>query len=275
MKATLKRLVRPFALALLNVGFNPRKVLYLKYYSRFRKDKSKWLKQRGKITRNYMILWDYDDRAGTSNGHYFHQDLLVAKLIYEHKPKRHVDIASRVDGFVGHVASYRKIEVVDIRPLDKSVHENIIFLQADLMNSQDLGKTDSLSCLHAIEHFGLGRYSDPIDVDGHKKGITNLVNLVEENGRMYISFPIGKNDEVHFNAHRVFHPTTILKHPSIQKSMRLIRFDFVDDNGDLHLCKSIADVNTNNQFGCGIYTFEKNLTSRANASTIPRKQAAT
>ena len=275
MKATLKRLVRPFALALLNVGFNPRKVLYLKYYSRFRKDKSEWLKQGGKITENSMILWDYSDNAGTSKGHYFHQDLLVAKLINEHNPKRHIDIASRVDGFVAHVASYREIEVVDVRPLKKSVHENIKFRKADLMNSQDLGKTDSLSCLHAIEHFGLGRYTDPIDVDGHKKGITNLVNLVEENGRMYISFPIGKNDEVHFNAHRVFHPTTILKHPSIQKSMRLIRFDFVDDNGDLHLCKSIADVSTNTQFGCGIYTFEKNLTSRANASTIPRKQAAT
>jgi len=75
MKATLKRLVRPFALALLNVGFNPRKVLYLKYYSRFRKDKSEWLKQGGKITENSMILWDYSDNAGTSKGHYFHQDL--------------------------------------------------------------------------------------------------------------------------------------------------------------------------------------------------------
>ena len=41
--------------------------------------------------------------------------------------------------------------------------------------------------------------------------------------------------------------------------MRLIRFDFVDDNGDLHLCKSIADVHSNTRFGCGIYTFEKTL----------------
>ena len=208
-----------------------------------------------------MILFDYPDNAGTSKGHYFHQDLLVAKLNNEHNPKRHIDVASRVDGFVAHVASYREIEVLDVRPLEKSVHENIKFRQADLMNSQDIGKTDSLSCLHVIEHFGLGRYSDPIDVDGHNKGITNLVNLVEENGRMYISFLIGKNDEVHFNAHRVFHPTTILKHPSIKRSMRLIRFDFVDDNGDLHLSKSLADIDTDTKFGCGIYTFEKVLAS--------------
>lgn len=261
MNQKLKKTIKPFALALLNLGFDPRKLLSCKFYPKFRKDKSEWLKQGGKITHNYMILSDYADNAGTSKGHYFHQDLLVAKLINEHSPRRHIDIASRVDGFVAHVASYREIEVVDVRPLEKSVHENIKFHQADLMNTQDLGKTDSLSCLHAIEHFGLGRYTDPIDVDGHNKGITNLVNLVEKNGRMYISFPIGENDEVHFNAQRVFHPTTILKHPSIEKSMRLVRFDFVDDNGDLHLSKSIEDVNVDTRYGCGIYTFEKMLSS--------------
>ena len=83
------------------------------------------------------------------------------------------------------------------------MYDNIKFIQADFMYPQDLGKTDSLSCLHAIEHFGLGRYNDPIDIDGHNKGITNLVSLVSEGGRLYISFPIGQNDEIHFQ------PTTI------------------------------------------------------------------
>ena len=257
MNGNLKKIIRPFVLALLNLGFDPRKLISYKFYPKFRRDKSEWLRQGGKITHNFMILSDYSDNAGTVNGHYFHQDLLVAKLINEHNPKRHIDIASRVDGFVAHVASFREIEVIDVRPLTKSAHENIKFRQANLMNSQDLGKTDSLSCLHAIEHFGLGRYTDPIDVDGHNKGIENLVNLVEEKGRMYISFPIGKKDEVHFNAHRVFHPATILKHPSIAQNMRMVRFDFVDDNGDLHVSKSIEDVDPGTHFGCGIYTFEK------------------
>jgi len=255
MNQRIKRSIKPVVLALLNLGFDLPKVLSYKFYLKFRKDKAEWKKKGGKITHNYMILSDYADNAGTAKGHYFHQDLLVAKLINEHAPKRHIDVASRIDGFVAHVASYREVEVIDVRPLEKSVHENIKFRQADLMNPQDLGKTDSLSCLHAIEHFGLGRYNDSISVDGHNKGITNLVDLVDQGGRMYISFPIGKTDEVHFNAHRVFHPATILKHPSIEKSMRLIRFDFVDDNGDLHLSTSIENVNTS--FGCGIYTFEK------------------
>lgn len=39
------------------------------------------------------------------------------------------------------------------------------FKQADLVRPVEgmAGYCDSLSCLHALEHFGLGRYGDPID----------------------------------------------------------------------------------------------------------------
>ena len=229
----------------------------LKYYPKYLSQKFEFKKLGGDITHDYMILDDYVASAGVASGHYFHQDLLVAKLINEDQPKRHIDIASRVDGFVAHVASYREIEVVDVRPLAKSDHKNIKFVQADFMNPQDLGETDSLSCLHAIEHFGLGRYSDPIDIDGHNKGIANLVNLVSKGGRLYISFPIGKNDEIHFNAHRVFRVDTIFKHPSIKENMELVRFDYVDQSGNLHTGAKVKDFNTNTKDGCGIYTFKK------------------
>jgi len=257
MKSKLKRSLKNLALVLLNLGFDPRKLSSYKVIPRYRKDKKEWLKQGGEITSSHMILFDYSDTSGNIKGHYFHQDLLIAKLIYEKKPKRHVDIASRIDGFVAHVASFREIEVVDVRLLPKSEHQNIKFKQADLMNPADLGETDSISCLHAIEHFGLGRYTDPIDIDGHNKGITNLVNLVSYGGRLYISFPIGEKDEVHFNAHRVFNPNTIFQHPSIKKYMKLVRFDYVDDDGDLHLNSNVSDVKPEIKFGCGIYTFKK------------------
>ena len=35
---------------------------------------------------------------------------------------------SRIDGFVSHVASFRKIEVMDISPLKISIHKNIKFV---------------------------------------------------------------------------------------------------------------------------------------------------
>ena len=182
MSNKFKEILKIVSVFLQQLGLNPRKILSLKYYQRYRKDKKEWIRKKGKITNSQMVLHDYEDNAGSAKGHYFHQDLLVAKLIYENQPRRHIDVASRIDGFVAHVASFREVEVVDIRPLERSKHKNINFVQADLMNPQNLGETDSLSCLHAIEHFGLGRYNDPIEVDGHLKGIDNLIKLVSNGG---------------------------------------------------------------------------------------------
>lgn len=253
----LKKILKFISFFLRRIGFNPRIIWSYKYFPKFIKNKRQWLKQGGKITKNLMILNDYYENAGKAKGHYFHQDLLVAKLIYEHKPKRHLDIGSRVRGFVAHVASFRSIEVIDIRPLGRSVHENIKFRQGNLMQPQDIEETDSISCLHAVEHFGLGRYNDPIDTEGHNKAITNLISLISPNGRLYISFPIGKSDQIHFNAHRVFHPLTIFNHPSIEKYMKLVRFDYVDDDGDLHTNSDVNNIESEINFGCGIYTFKK------------------
>src|SRR5262245_5151765 len=49
-------------------------------------------------------------------GHYFYEDLTVAQRIFKNNPVKHVDVGSRVDGLVAHVATFREIEVFDIRP---------------------------------------------------------------------------------------------------------------------------------------------------------------
>ena len=202
-----------------------------------------------------MILSGYEGSAGIAKGHYFHQDLIVAQSIYKNNPKRHIDVASRIDGFVAHVASFRKLEILDVRPLPSSEHENIKFIQADFTKATNIGHTDSLSCLHALEHFGLGRYSDPIDINGHINGIKNMINMISKGGRLYVSVPVSTREGVHFNALRVFSVKSIPDLPIIKKNMALERFDFVDDNGELfvkeNINKSFGDIN----FGCGIYTF--------------------
>lgn len=158
---------------------------------------------------------------------------------------------------MAHVASFREIEVLDIRHLPKSPHKNVVFRNADLMNPQASLTADSISCLHTLEHFGLGRYGDPIAVDGFDRGVANLVSLVDRNGTLYVSFPIGEKEQVQFNAHRILHPKYILLNSSIQKHMILERFDFVEDEGNLH-CKASIDADTKGlKYGCGIYTFRR------------------
>jgi len=224
----------------------------------FLTSRAKFLELGGEINYDLPIWTDRSDEAGMINGHYFHQDLMVASLISQSSPIRHIDIGSRIDGFVAHLATFRKIEIIDIRPLKQSIHSNIQFSQLDLMSSHSQQEiTDSLSCLHAIEHFVLGRYGDPINPNGHLIGFKNMVSLLKSNGTFYISFPItSSNTKVYFNAHRVFNYLEIFSWPG-QEDLVLKRFDFVDDRGDLFMNQDINNFSFEMIYGCGIYTFVK------------------
>ncbi len=250
-------LIRTIFRFFLNIGFNPITSYYfIRNIPRYYFELSKFKKMGGVVSHTCMLLNDYKDKAGIMNGHYFHQDLLVAKYIYENKPHNHIDIGSRIDGFVAHVATFRPIKIMDIRDLEKSEHQNIEFIKKDLMNNENIDEkiTDSISCLHAIEHFGLGRYGDKIDPDGHKKGFNNIIKMLKKNGKLYISFPIGKRNEVHFNGHRVFNPKDIFNWYD-KKDLFLEKFDMVDDDGKIHKNIDIDKHQFNLTLGCGIYTF--------------------
>jgi len=45
------------------------------------------------------------------------QDLLVARWIFDAKPQRHVDIGSRVDGFIAHVAQkfHHELQRIEVK----------------------------------------------------------------------------------------------------------------------------------------------------------------
>jgi SAM-dependent methyltransferase len=196
----------------------------------------------------YPILEDRRANAGSAKGHYFHQDLLVARRIFANAPQRHVDVGSRIDGFVAHVAAFREIEILDVRPLASTI-PNVRFRQADLMAPLDpalAGHYDSVSCLHALEHFGLGRYGDPIDFEGHLKGLDALKRLVSPGGRLYLSVPVGPQ-RIEFNAHRVFAVRTLL---DLVSDMRVETFSYVDDRGDLHENASLTPDAVASNFGC-------------------------
>lgn len=205
------------------------------------------------------ILTEKFAQSGTASGHYFHQDLYIAQKVFKAKPQRHIDIGSRIDGFVAHVASFREIEVLDIRPLDSAI-ANVTFVMADLMNPQQdlLSSTDSISCLHAIEHFGLGRYNDPIDAYGHLKALKNIANILKPGGSFYFSTPIG-TQRIEFNAHRVFSINYLLEH--LSPLFFVEDFAYVDDKGDLHTTVNLDSEEAKNNFGCrygcGIFTLKK------------------
>ena len=213
-----------------------------------------------KIRFTHPNLLDRMACGGTAKGAYFHQDLLVARRIFERQPIRHIDVGSRVDGFVAHVASFRKIETLDIRSIPQKVH-NISFVQCDVMNPNPefMECADSVFCLHALEHFGLGRYGDPVDLLGYAKGFFNLTAMLKPGGILYVSVPIGGSERVEFNGHRIFNPATVLGLAC--GALDLLSISYVDDNGNLLENTKITPERIAAGFdcrhGCGIFEFRK------------------
>jgi len=229
---------------------------FLKDFLKFRSENNTH-SERWKI-KILPILFDKADSAGDVTNQYFHQDLYVAQKIYEVRPQNHLDIGSRLDGFVAHLATFMSVDVLDIRPIEKQIR-NINFVQCDLMSDHDVTKKYySISCLHALEHFGLGRYGDSIDVDGHIKGLKKISEYLECGGTLYFSVPIG-TQQVFFNAHRVFSIEYLLNW--LSEDFEILTFSYIDDHSnfykDIQLNDSLIRENYNCRLGCGIFTLKK------------------
>ena len=207
---------------------------------------------------------DKSSSSGTMSGHYFHQDMLVARKIYQNNPQKHVDIGSRQDGFIAHVAVFREIELLDIRPPQSNGVKNISFKQADLTQPsfQLINYCDSISSLHAIEHFGLGRYNDPVDYFGYIKALDNINKMLQPSGIFYFSVPIG-TQRIEFNAHRVFSVSYLFNLFKNRYMYDIVSFSYVDDFGILfeNICLDEKSINNNYNcnWGCGIFELKKTL----------------
>lgn len=206
-----------------------------------------------RLTEAVPILLDYEQQAGQAFGHYFFQDLWAARSVFRRRPFRHLDVGSRIDGFVAHLLTFMAVEVVDIRPLEATV-DGLTFIQEDatFLASIPDGSVESLSSLHAVEHFGLGRYGDRVDPKGWEHGVRALERVLAPGGTLLFSVPIGQ-ERLHFNAHRVFAPSTVLE---AFRSLDLVSFAAVDDDGLFQERASPGDFSKARN-SCGLFELRK------------------
>lgn len=200
-------------------------------------------------------LTDRAEGAGSASGHYFHQDLWAARKVHASGVAEHVDVGSRVDGFVAHVAAFCDVVYVDLRPLEAAGHPSIRARVGTVLALPfEARAVRSLSCLHVIEHVGLGRYGDPLDPRGSLKALAELQRVVAPGGDLYVGVPIGR-ERVCFNAHRVLSPRTVL---AALDELALVEFSAVDDAGALVRDARPADFEQAD-YSCGLF----HLTRRA------------
>lgn len=196
-------------------------------------------------------------RCAGSIGNYFCQDLWAAKLIIKSGITRHFDIGSRLDGFIAHLlAADIDVTMIDVREFPGEVgHLHTIVDDATSLHQVPDESIDSMSALCSLEHFGLGRYGDPVDPEACFKCFNNIQKKLKKGGRLYLSLPIGK-ERVEFNAHRVFYASTVA---DCFSSLQLKEFSCTSEgkmeyNVDIH--KYDGDTH-NGEYRYGLFMFVK------------------
>lgn len=213
MNIFLKQLLVRFYIIFAELGIDfyrifllPKSIkIYIRNYIFFKKQYNKYSNE--KIS--FELLPRLNDRnqlSGSYDNEYFLTDLFISQYIYANNLNINnlLDVGSRVDGFVSNVASFRKINIIDIRNVPKEL-KNIKGKRLDMTGdykSIPRERYDFITSIHAIEHFGLGRYGDPIDFNGHIKAIRNINKLLKINGTFFLGVPYSKENKIIFDCHR-------------------------------------------------------------------------
>lgn len=193
------------------------------------------------------------DRTPTTSvdSHYFYSNAWAMRRIASRRPTVHVDVASH-HMLIGMLAGVVPVVFVDYRPLDAPLTS----MHRVAGNALELPFADSsvksLSCLHAAEHFGLGRYGDPLDPEGTRKACHELTRVLAPAGVLMFAVPVGRHRTC-FNAHRVHSASTVIDYFS---GLKLGDFSFVNDDGRLFEHATLEDSGQN-EYGCGLFEFHK------------------
>lgn len=197
-----------------------------------------------------------DDRTSETgfDRHYVYHPAWAARVVARLEPEVHVDISSTLH-FATIVSAFVRVAFYDFRPAPL-VLSNMSSDAADLTSLHfDSNSIASLSCMHVIEHIGLGRYGDPFDIDGDKKAAQELSRVLAKNGHLIVAMPVGR-PRIQFNAHRVYSHEQVL---DLFSGLRLIEHALIPDgaveNGMVN--NPSAEVVNAQNYGCGCYVFSK------------------
>lgn len=186
--------------------------------------------------------------------HYTYHPAWAARVLAQTRPKKHVDISSYLP-FSTLVSAFVPFEFYDLRPAAVKL-DGLACQTGDLMALPFADNSvGSLSCMHTIEHIGLGRYGDEIDPDGDIKAAKELTRVLAVGGNFLFVAPMGSS-ELLFNAHRRYSYQNVL---NLFPNLRIKEFSLIPDNYEETGIISHADPKlVATQFdACGCFWFTK------------------
>jgi SAM-dependent methyltransferase len=226
---------------------------------RFKKEFETFKKLAKVSERHFPLLWEnrypcLNDKTTTTefDRHYIFHPAWAARILASTRPDEHVDISSSLH-FCSIVSAFVPVKFFDFRPAVLEL-DNLTSDACDLLALPFADRTvRSLSCMHVVEHIGLGRYGDPLDPDGDLKAMAELKRVLAIGGSLLFVVPVGK-PRIMFNAHRIYAFDQIMDRFT---DLELREFALIPDNpndGGLlrHAAKELADLQ---RYACGCFWF--------------------
>jgi SAM-dependent methyltransferase len=185
------------------------------------------------------------------DAHYLYHTGWAARMLARHRPTRHTDISSSLY-FASIASALVPIDFRDYRPARLAL-PGLECGQADLMALPFAdGSLESLSCMHVVEHIGLGRYGDPLDYDGDLKAAAELRRVVAPGGRLLFVVPVGA-PRIQFNAHRIYGASQVL---GMFAGWELEARALVRDDGSFEEGAPLGTFDAQ-RYGCGCFCFRR------------------
>jgi predicted SAM-dependent methyltransferase len=153
------------------------------------------------------------------------------------------------------VSAFLPVRFYDYRPASLNL-DNLTSGHADLCHLDFPDRSEaSISCMHVVEHIGLGRYGDPLDPDADLVAMRELQRILAPGGNLLFVVPTGK-PVVRFNAHRIYAPAQIRK---AFPELTLKEFSLIPDDHDRRgfIRNASLALGARQTYGCGCYWFQR------------------
>lgn len=202
-------------------------------------------------SQNLFPILHEKTRTQDFDRHYTYHPAWASRKISEIKPELHIDISSTLT-FSTIVSAFVPVKFYDYRPAELAL-SNFSSGAADLLHLPfEDNSIKSLSCMHTLEHIGLGRYGDPIDPIGDLKAMKELQRVLSVGGDLLVVMPVGK-PIVQFNSQRIYAYNQVLDAFS---TLKIKEFTLLTDDGQL-IMNADPSLVEKQVYGCGCFWFTK------------------
>lgn len=199
------------------------------------------------------MVWEKTSQTGF-DAHYVYHNAWALRVVRRIDPAVHVDISSTLY-FCTSLSAFMPVRFYDYRPAPLTLTD----LETGRCDLRKLHFGDnsisSLSCMHTIEHVGLGRYGDELDPLGDIAAFNELKRVVSPGGNLLVVVPVGR-ERLCFNAHRIYGRESLM---NLFAGFELVDSALITDAGEF-LENPPAETFDRQHYGCGCFWFRKGFT---------------